>query len=788
MTLKKIIVSLFLALLHSVPGYAQVQEGSLFKSGEKINFIGNSITHGGEYHLHVLLYYATRFPNQKVTFYNSGISGDNANDIFRRLDSEIIPKQADWSVLMAGMNDVNRALYAPSRQWEEGLVQKKQEAISNYRNHLDKVLQKLSQTGTKIILQQPTIYDQTARLATDNHAGVNDALQQCTKIVEELAKKYNAQVVDYFGFMNETNQRLQQRDPASTIISIDRIHPWATGDLIMAYQFLKETNAPQTVAAVTIEKGAVKESTNCTISALKTGKGTVSFELKAESLPFPLADEPQTNLALSLIPFNEQLNREMLKVSKLKKGRYSLSIDETFIATFNHNELAEGVNLTSYRHSPQYQQALKVKDIAASYRTVQHQLRDIKWVQYRHLPAELWDAETATVEEFITNRLNFLNTNDGRKYAEAQKYFTNYLVLKPQEKAMEAKLVELRDSMYALSQPIPHRYELKALPAMTDKGTMFFGLNQAGADFGKNKPGVFGVDYTYPTSKQLDYMKSKNFSLIRLPFKWDRIQHSLNADLDQVELARLKSVVDGARVRNQWVLLDLHNYCRRNVNGKYLLIGSPELPTGALADLWGRLANEFKDYDNIWGYGLMNEPYDMLPATPWFSIAQASINEIRETDKTTPIVVGGDHWSSAAKWLQYSDNLKNLKDPSRNLIFEAHLYFDADGSGTYPKSYEEEGGSPDRGVERARPFVEWLQQNKFRGFIGEYGIPDKDERWLVTLDNLLQYLQQNGVGGTYWAAGPWWGKHFMAVEPREGKDQPQMKVLEKYTIAKPTKK
>jgi endoglucanase len=33
-------------------------------------------------------------------------------------------------------------------------------------------------------------------------------------------------------------------------------------------------------------------------------------------------------------------------------------------------------------------------------------------------------------------------------------------------------------------------------------------------------------------------------------------------------------------------------------------------------------------------------------------------------------------------------------------------------------------------------------------------VPDDDGRWLDILDAALKYLQENGVNGTYWSAGP----------------------------------
>ena len=317
-----------------------------------------------------------------------------------------------------------------------------------------------------------------------------------------------------------------------------------------------------------------------------------------------------------------------------------------------------------------------------------------------------------------------------------------------------------------------------------------FGVNLAGAEFGENFPGVFGTDYPYPTAEELDYYNSKGLKLIRLPFAWERIQHGLNANLDTDELNRLKDFVQLVTDRNMQVILDLHNYGRRfNADGVDEIIGSANLQIAHVKDVWTKLATEFKDETNIWGYGIMNEPHDMLASTPWFDIAQAIINGIRTVDMSTKIIVGGDSWSSAERWPEESDNLKNLVDPSDNMIFEAHVYFDNDASGTYRMNYDDEGAYPNLGIDRVKPFVDWLAENNFKGYIGEYGIPDNDARWLVVLDNFLAHLQSKGINGTYWAGGPWWGTDFMAIDPVDadgesdpvnGTERPQMGIVEKY--------
>ena len=307
-----------------------------------------------------------------------------------------------------------------------------------------------------------------------------------------------------------------------------------------------------------------------------------------------------------------------------------------------------------------------------------------------------------------------------------------------------------------------------------------FGVNLAGAEFGTNMPGTINSDYTYPTANELDYYHGKNLNLIRLPFRWERIQPTLNGPLDSNELVRIKNFLKLAEDRKMEVIIDLHNYCRYKINGTYEIIGSTNLSIANITDLWTKLSFELKDVTNIWGYGIMNEPHDLLPNATWFDISQSIINGIRINDKNTKIIVGGDSWSSAERWLNYSDNLKNLSDSSNKIIYEAHVYFDDDASGQYNGTYDNEGAYPNIGVDRVTPFVNWLNTNNLKGLIGEYGIPANDNRWLTVLNNFLNHLKQNCINGTYWAGGPWWGNYILSIEPNGGVDKPQMNTLQNY--------
>jgi len=309
-----------------------------------------------------------------------------------------------------------------------------------------------------------------------------------------------------------------------------------------------------------------------------------------------------------------------------------------------------------------------------------------------------------------------------------------------------------------------------------------FGVNIACADFGSRFPGEYNKDYTYPTDQDLIYWQQKGLMLVRMPFRWERLQHVADEPLCQEDLQHVKDFIQAAEKRGMQVLLDMHNYCRRLDNGQEVIIGTPALSYESFGRFWRMLAQELAPYHNIYGYGLMNEPHDLPATVSWQRMAQTAIDSIRTVDSKTAIVVGGYHWSSARRWVQMSDGLKTLQDSGNNLIFEAHCYFDFDGSGTYKFSYEQEEGTPRKGIELVRPFVEWLKKNKLRGIIGEYGIPQEDSRWLVTLDHFLKYLSKNGVPALYWASGPWWDNAVMTIPSYhgEGPEKPQVQILEKY--------
>ena len=98
-------VCLFLSSLAGV--YAQ--SIAPFQKGDRIAFVGNSITCGGHYHSYIWLYYMTRFPDQRIDIFNEGVGGDVAEMIYQRLD-KVFEHEPTVVTLSFGMNDVGYRL------------------------------------------------------------------------------------------------------------------------------------------------------------------------------------------------------------------------------------------------------------------------------------------------------------------------------------------------------------------------------------------------------------------------------------------------------------------------------------------------------------------------------------------------------------------------------------------------------------------------------------------------------------------------------------------------------
>lgn len=306
------------------------------------------------------------------------------------------------------------------------------------------------------------------------------------------------------------------------------------------------------------------------------------------------------------------------------------------------------------------------------------------------------------------------------------------------------------------------------------------GVSLAGAEFGcessefsNENPGRLGVDYTFPESDTIQYFSKAGVNVLRIPFRWERIQPRLGQRLDRQHVQELRKLASLARRHRTSLVFDLHNYGRYRLAGfedcviDQKVNGSVPVTREHFADLWSRIALEFRHDRSIVGYALMNEPHDM-GGSDWKKISQSAVDAIRKTDRKTNIFVCGNDWGSAERFEKANGREAWIRDPANRTIYEAHCYFDQDGSGKYTQSFDAEKAYDlniaDRGVSRVMPFLDWCRRNNVRGFVGEYGTT-RENGWKQVTLQFLQECKASNVGVCYWAAGEWWGKYPLSVQP-----------------------
>jgi len=369
--LRTLLISVLLAAC------SPAQDGFSLKDGDRVVFFGDSITQQRLYTTFVESYVVTRFPKWKVTFVHSGWGGDRVTGgggggIRERLDRDVLAYKPSVVTIMLGMND------GRYRAMDEQIFDI---YSSGYRNIVKRL--KEGAPGVRITAIEPSPYDDVTRKPGFS-GGYNAVLQQYSDFIKDLAGKESLGVADLNGPVVAMLERANASDPklVQKIIP-DRVHPGASGHLIMAESLLKAWQAPGLVSVVEIDAAGRKvgKTENTSVSGAEFG-GSVSWTQTDKALPLAVdLSDPVMALALNSSDFLEAMDRQIVKVSGLAPGNHTLLIDGEEAATFPAAEWAKGVNLAALK-TPMWEQAVRVHSL-----TLQH--NDIHFSRWRSLQVPL---------------------------------------------------------------------------------------------------------------------------------------------------------------------------------------------------------------------------------------------------------------------------------------------------------------------------------------------------------------------------------------------------------------
>ena len=332
-----------------------------FQDGDRVCWVGDSITHWGEYSINVATFWLTRYPKLKIQYVNSGISGNHAASILQRFDFDVATWKPTYVTLMLGMNDVGWAQYEAGKTPEER-KKGREGSLRQWRQDMPTLLDRIIALRPKpraFVLLSPTVYDEYTKADMPKlpaRVGTDPDLGRLGETARQMAVERKLPWLDWRGPLLDVIRREQTKDPKFTIIP-DRSHPNPAAHWIMAATFLGAQGVTPYTGEIAVDAAAKTISgKQCEAKDLTVADGKIAFCYLPESLPFP--SQVKGNPILSGL--TDFAGKEILSIKNLTDGNYELKIDDAALGAFTAKQLADGVDLAALPNSPQVKQAAEV--------------------------------------------------------------------------------------------------------------------------------------------------------------------------------------------------------------------------------------------------------------------------------------------------------------------------------------------------------------------------------------------------------------------------------------------
>jgi lysophospholipase L1-like esterase len=407
--------------------------------GDRVVFLGDSITEQRLYTTYIEAYALTRHPEWKLWFRNVGWGGDTSwlrqrshpdeaklfaadetaqqkmveDSVQHGLERDVLPLKPTLVTVKFGMNDHS---YKPFR---EDIFR----AYVRSQTEIAKVL-KANRARVAFLTPQP-IEDKRPDPDQDVR---NQSLRKFSDGLKQVAEKEGATFVDQFDPYMAMLLRERPGNPNGFVGGGDAVHPGPIGHTVMAWAILKGLGAPALVSRVQIDAATGKiTSEGCRVDGLQASGKTISFERKDDALPMPI--DEKAGPALKLAPILEDLDRYELQVTGLPSGAYELTIDSEPAGKATSEELGKGWNL-AHQPGPINMQAQRVLNLV--FRKNNLYYRRWRDVQLYSLPewARSPQAETGRTAELA--RLDQQIADAETEIESARKPLPHHFELKPE--------------------------------------------------------------------------------------------------------------------------------------------------------------------------------------------------------------------------------------------------------------------------------------------------------------------------------------------------------------------
>ena len=194
--------------------------GIAVKSGQKIAFLGDSITQAGAgpKGYVTLVMRGLEAGGVTATSIPAGISGHKSNDMLGRLDNDVLSKKPDWMTLSCGVNDV----------WHgaNGVP------LDPYKQNITQIVEKCQAAGVKVMILTSTM------IGEDQPNPNNQKLVAYNDFLRALAKDKKCLLADLNADMQAAIAKAGP-DKKGNLLTGDGVHMNPAGDVMMATGVLK---------------------------------------------------------------------------------------------------------------------------------------------------------------------------------------------------------------------------------------------------------------------------------------------------------------------------------------------------------------------------------------------------------------------------------------------------------------------------------------------------------------------------------------------------------------------
>lgn len=213
-------VAMMTALTMSVGGHCALGGELAVKDGQKVAFLGDSITQAGARKNGYcdLVIRGLAAVDVKATMVPAGISGHKSNQMLARLERDVLSKKPNVMTLSCGVNDV----------WHG----KNGVPLDQYKVNITKIVDTAQAAGIKVVILTSTmIHEDQSKKNNQILSGYNDFLK-------ELAKKKKCALADLNADMQAAIAAAKDKKGGKLLTS-DGVHMNPEGNKMMASGLLR---------------------------------------------------------------------------------------------------------------------------------------------------------------------------------------------------------------------------------------------------------------------------------------------------------------------------------------------------------------------------------------------------------------------------------------------------------------------------------------------------------------------------------------------------------------------